>query len=302
MNLSSVDLNLLVAFDVLYKEGSVSVAARRLELSQPAMSNALGRLRKLFDDPLFIRSGSRMQPTPYAELLAQPISRACELLDQALRSERAFDPATSSRKLFTLYVSEVGELVFLPRILQALQTEAPRIDVKVSRVPMHGAYEAMAAGDVDLAIGIFPGLISGFYQQLLYEDYYVCLAREQHRSVRGSLSLAQYCELSHAVVADTGTGHDTVMEQVLTKNKLQRRIGVTVPHFLVLPRIVQETELIATVPSRMVKALPAQSSLQWLEPPVAIPKMQIRQYWHERFHKDPASLWLRRLVLTLLKE
>lgn len=302
MNLTSMDLNLLVAFDALARERNVTLAANRVGLTQPAMSNALARLRRIFNDPLFVRTSAGMQPTPYAQQLAEPISRACELMEAALRTDASFDPATSSRKTFSFYLSEIGELVFLPKILQALQKHAPRIAVKVHRVPEIGAQDAMAAGDVDLAIGIFPNLASGFYQQRLYGDKFVCIMRRDHPLVQDSLSMEQYLAVPHAIVAATGTGHDTAIEQVLWKQRLHRKIAVTVPHFLVLPTIVQQTDAIATIPSRMAAALESIPGVKVLEAPIKFPRIEIRQHWHERFHQDAANRWLRSLVARLLKE
>ena len=302
MNLSSVDVNLLVAFNALLKERNVTMAANRIGLSQPAMSNALARLRKLFNDPLFVRTVAGMQPTPYAQQLAEPISRACELLEGALQIDAGFDPATSTRKVFTFYLSEIGEVVFLPKILLRLQNLAPRLGVKVSRVPESGAQAAMEAGEVDLAIGIFPSLKAGFYQQRLYGDKFVCIVRRGHPLIRSAPSLEAYVAASHAIVASTGTGHDTAVEQVLLKHRLQRKIAVTVPHFMALPAIVAQTDAIATIPSRMAAALEPQSNLSVFDAPIKFPRIEIRQHWHERYHHDAANKWLRELVAQLLKD
>lgn len=301
MNLSSVDANLLVAFNALARERSVTEAAQSLGLTQPAMSNALARLRRLFNDPLFVRAAAGMQPTPFAQQLAEPVARACELLEAALRTDGGFEPATTTRRTFTFYLSEVGELVFLPKILRALQERVPRIDVKVCRIPEQGG-DALATGEVDLAIGLFPRLATGFYQQRLYGDRFVCIARQDHPAIATTLSLQQYLDLAHAVVAFTGTGHDTAVENALRKQGLRRRALVTVPHFLVLPAIVAQTDLIATIPARMAAALQPAPALKLLDPPLKLPRIEVRQYWHERYHRDAASRWLRQVVADVLGE
>lgn len=301
MDLRSLDVNLLVAFDALARERSVTGAAQRLGLTQPAMSNALARLRRLFADPLFVRAAAGMQPTPFAERLAEPVARACELLEEALRTDGGFDPATTTRRTFTFYLSEVGEFVFLPKVLRALQARVPRVDVRVRRIPEQGA-EALAAGDADLAIGIFPRLGAGFYQQRLYGDHFVCIARVDHPEIGGALSLPQYLAADHAVVAFTGTGHDTALENALRKQGLRRRALVTVPHFLVLPAIVAQSDLIATIPARMAAALQPTPALKVLPSPLKLPRIEIRQYWHERCHQDAANRWLRQLVADVLRE
>ena len=154
-NIASVDLNLLVAFDAILRERSITLAAQRIGLSQPAMSSALGRLRRTFNDQLFVRTRDGMQPTPYAQLLAPPIQRACELIADSLQVGADFDAATSTRT-FTLYMTDIGEAVFLPRLLGALGTRAPRVSLRVLRIPERGAHDAMAAGEVDVAVGLFP--------------------------------------------------------------------------------------------------------------------------------------------------
>jgi DNA-binding transcriptional LysR family regulator len=301
MNLASIDLNLLVAFDALARENNVTLAADRVGLSQPAMSNALARLRRKLNDPLFVRTATGMQPTPYAQGLAGPIARACELLDSALSIDAGFDPE-STNKSFTFYLSEVGELVFLPKLLLGLRDRAPGVSVKVRRAPEKGLQDVMAAGDGDLAIGIFTSLKSGFYQQRLYGDKFVCIVRYDHPIIRASLSLEQYVAASHAVVASTGTGHDTALEQILSKQRLHRRIAVSVPDFLVLPTIVEQSDAIATIPSRMAVTLHGQRNLRVLESPIKFPRIEIRQHWHERYHHDAANKWLREFVAQLLKE
>lgn len=301
MNLTSIDLNLLVAFDALVREHNVTLAADRVGLSQPAMSNALARLRRVFNDPLFVRTTAGMQPTPYAQGLAEPIARACELLESALGMNAGFDPA-STNKSFTFYLSEVGELVFLPKLLVGLQKCAPRIGVKVRRAPEKGLQDAMADGDGDLAIGIFPNLKTGFYQQRLYGDKFVCIVRRDHPAIRSSLSLEQYVATPHVIVASTGTGHDTALEQILWKQRLHRQIAVSVPDFLVLPTLVEQTDAIATIPLRMASALQGRPNLRVLESPIKFPRIEIRQHWHERYHHDAASKWLREFVAEHLKE
>jgi DNA-binding transcriptional LysR family regulator len=154
-SIASVDLNLLVAFDAILKDRNITLAARRIGLSQPAMSSALGRLRRTFGDALFVRTGNGMQPTPYAQLLAPPIQRACELIAGSLQIGAEFRPGTSTRA-FSFYMTDIGEAVFLPRLIGALAAEAPGVKVRVLRIPARGAQEAMADGEVDIAIGLFP--------------------------------------------------------------------------------------------------------------------------------------------------
>ncbi|HEX6136937.1 MAG TPA: LysR family transcriptional regulator [Casimicrobiaceae bacterium] len=300
-SIASLDLNLLVAFDAIVKERNITLAAQRIGLSQPAMSSALGRLRKTFNDQLFVRTGSGMQPTPYAQLLAPPIQRACELIATSLQIGAEFEPATSTRA-FSFYMTDIGEAVYLPRLLSALAERAPRTRVQVLRIPERGAQEAMAAGEVDIAIGLFPSLKAGFFQQRLYRDEFVCVLRADHPQVGGELTLKQFAALRHAVIATAGTGHEITVERAFGEQRLRRRVALTIPHFMAVPVIVAHTDVVATVPRRLALAFAGYPNVRLLEPPIPIPQFEIKQHWHRRYHHDPANKWLRRLLADLFLE
>jgi DNA-binding transcriptional LysR family regulator len=302
MNIASVDLNLLVAFDAIVKERNVTSAAVRLGVSQPAMSNALARLRMIFNDPLFVRTSQGMQPTPYAEQLIEPISRACELITSALQINSEFDPATTT-KTFSFYMTEIGEILLLPKLLKHIQTAAPNACVRVRRIPEQGAKEAMANGEIDLAVGLFPYLKAGFYQQRLYTDKFACIARKDHPTVKDSLSPQQYVDTPHVIVLSTNTGHDAAIEKILLTEHLRRKIVMTSQNFLVLPMIIEQTDAIATIPYRMAQKIASYSTdVKILESPIAFPNVDIKQHWHERFHYDPANKWIRDVMVTLFRE
>ena len=301
ITLASLDLNLLVVFDALLKDRSVTVAARRVGLSQPAMSSALARLRTTFNDPLFVRTGRGMQPTPYAQLLGPPIQRACELVASSLEIGTAFDPLAATRT-FMFYMTDIGEGVFLPKLLRALEVRAPRVKVKVLRIPEHGEQAAMAAGDVDLAVGLFPDLKAGFFQQRLYRDEFVCLVRDGHPRARGPLSVKQFAEMRHAVIASAGTGHEAAVERAFAEQRHRRRVALTIPHFMAVPIIVRQTDYIVTVPRRLALAFADLPGMKMIEPPIRIPAFEIKQHWHERYHHDPANKWIRSLIAELFLE
>ena len=300
-NIANVDLNLLVAFDAIFRERNITLAAQRIGLSQPAMSSALNRLRRTFNDALFVRTGRGMQPTPYAQLLAPPIQQACVLIGESLQIGAAFDPATSTRT-FTLYMTDIGEAVFLPRLTATLAKRAPDVRVRVLRVPERGAHEAMAAGDVDIAIGLFPNLEAGFFQQRLYRDEFVCVVRADHPLARASSNVKAFGEMRHAVIESAGTGHQAVVERAFARQRLTRRIGVTIPHFMALPAIIAQTDLVATVPSRLARTFASYPNIVIVNAPIRIPAVDIRQHWHKRYHHDDANRWLRRLLAELFLE
>lgn len=301
ISLASLDLNLLVVFDALLKDRSVTLAARRVGLSQPAMSSALARLRTTFNDPLFVRTGRGMQPTPYAQLLGPPIQRACELVASSLEIGSAFDPLVATRT-FTFYMTDIGEGVFLPKLLRALEVRAPRVKVKVLQIPEHGEQAAMAAGAVDLAVGLFPDLKAGFFQQRLYHDEFVCLLREGHPRARSPLSVRQFSEMRHAVIASAGTGHEAAVERAFAQQRHRRRIALTIPHFMAVPIIVRQTDYVVTVPRRLALAFADLPGMKMIEPPIRIPAFEIKQHWHERYHQDPANKWIRSLIAELFLE
>lgn len=296
LQLSSLDLNLLVVFDAVMKDRNITVAGRRVGLSQPAMSSALARLRKTLDDPLFVRTSNGMQPTPHAQLLAAPIQRACELILSALHIDTAFDPSTANNT-FRFYMTDIGEAVYLPKLIDALARRAPGVKLKVLRIPEQGEQAAMAAGDVDLAVGFFPDLQAGFYQQCLYSDQFVCLLRADHPQVQGTMSVRQFASLRQAVIATAGTGHEATIARAVAKHGLQ--VSLTLPHFMALPLIVSQTDCVVIVPRRLALAFAGHANIRMVESPIRIPSFDIKQHWHERYHHDPANQWIRGLIAEL---
>jgi DNA-binding transcriptional LysR family regulator len=298
MNTTSIDLNLLIVFDAMLQDRSVTVAANRIGISQPAMSNAIARLRRTFNDRLFVRTARGMEPTPYAEQLAVPVRGACELVAKALTLDAGFDASTSTRS-FTFYMTDIGEVVYLPPLLGRLATSAPGITIKVVRIPERNLQEAMASGDVDLAVGLFPALKAGFFQQRLYKDTFVCVARASHPIFRKAITRKQYLEASHAIVESAGTGHQAAIERIIAAQHLKLKASLRVPHFLSLPLIVAKTDHLITIPRRMAMAFQGFDGIRVFDPPLKFPSIDIKQHWHERFHHDPASRWMRTLIAEI---
>jgi DNA-binding transcriptional LysR family regulator len=293
MNIQTFDLNLLLAFDALYRERSVTRAGGRIGLSQPSMSNALTRLRKLCDDPLFVRTRAGMEPTPLAQKLAGPVQQGLEVLKIGLEQPFGFDPASSDRT-FRLVMSDIAEITVLPRLMSALKRVAPQVNIVATQVPREQFRSVLENGEADLALGNLPELKSGFYQQRLFQDHYACLARHDHPDVGERLSMRQYIRGSHVRVS-TSVG-DTMVERELTKRGLQRRIALQVPHFLVVTVIVMSSDLLVSVPYTVVSTLHLQNRVKVLRLPFTIPDANVRQFWHQRYHHDPANRWLRRLI------
>lgn len=292
------DLNLLRIFDAVLAERSITRAAERLGLAQPTVSNALARLRRLTGDALFVRTREGMAPTPHAQAMAVPLRQAMATLQTTLRRPVAFDPATSERR-FTLYISDLGEAFFLPRLLAQLRQQAPGVKLATLPMPEHDPQAALQSGEVDLAIGNLPdfggtGKGSGWYQQRLLREHYIVIARRDHPLLDGAgrLSRAAFGQAAHAAVLPAGTGHG-VVEATLRAEGLGERIALRVQNFLSLPAIVACTDLLAIVPRSVAAQWSADLSLQQAEPPIALPDFDVRQCWHARWQGDAGHRWLR---------
>lgn len=297
MNIHSVDLNLLAVFDAVYRSRSVSLAAENLGLSQPAVSNALRRLRAQLNDQLFVRTGQGMLPTPFAQELGETVREAMARLDAGLRQRRGFAPDTE-RRTFTITMSDIGEVVFLPPLLDLCRREAPGIAIRAVQLDAQATQEALASGEVDLAVGFIPNLSTGVRQQLLFETDYVCMTRADHPSIGAKISRRQFAEAGQALAEAAGTGHYLV-ERGLERAGLLDRVVLRVPHFLALPLIVAETDLVATVTRPLGEVFRRRAAIRLIEHPLDFPGLPIRQFWHERYHDDPASQWLRGAFLRL---
>lgn len=307
MNIRSVDLNLLVAFDALMQERNVTRAGARIGLSQPSMSHALTRLRNLWADPLFIRTRTGMEPTPFAQQVSAAVRDGLALFQAGLNSAATFDPATSDRT-FQLLLSDIGEVAYLPPLLARLKDVAPYVNLRALVLPRESYRAAFESGEADLAIGFLPGLQSGFYQQRLLDDSYVCLVRNNHPRVGDSVSREQFFQESHVLVEPGGSRYSrtatqssttTLIEQYFAERGLRRRIALRVPHFIVVPFIVQTTDLLATVPSYVLSSMSSSQDLKALPLPFEVPSFDVKQFWHERNHHDAANRWLRGIVSEL---
>lgn len=300
MDIRSVDLNLLVVFEAMRQHRSVTRAAEALGLSQPAMSAALARLRTLFDDALFVRSGAQMSPTPRAESLGNAIHRVVQAIESDILLPTMFDPATSTRT-FTLLTPDIAEMNFLPRLLAHLSELAPGVNLKTLAMPRHMAASALESGAAELAIGYFPDLHrAGFYQQRLFRSSHVCLLRKQHSSIGKKLSMKQFLSASHAVVHPDGREH--VFERFIQEKGIQRRVVVELSHFMSLLPIVENSDIIATVPKDLADFFVHHGEVRYVDAPVKPPVIDVHLFWHQRYQKDMAHTWLRKLVYEMFRK
>lgn len=295
MNLKDVDLNLLVVFNELQKHGRVSAVAQSLGISQPGVSNALARLRKLLGDELFLRTSRGMVPTPYAESLAQPIADALSALLVTLNARARFDPARSERA-FVIGVNDVGETYFLPRLMRALDGAAPGVTIRTVRTTSIDVKDEMERGRIDLAMGFLPGLKSGFFQRKLFSQPYVCVFRRGHPLARTGVSAKQFRAAEHVAIVSEGTGHG-VVDEVIEQAGIRRRLRLTVPHFMAVGPVLAATDMIAVVPRRFADCACEPFGLATAPCPVKIPESVINVFWHARSHREPANQWLRQVVV-----
>lgn len=290
--LADINLNLLVALDAVLEEGTVTAAARRVGVTQSAMSHALRQLRELVGDPLLVRGAGGLVPTPRAEALRVPIRRALLDLQHALRDPPSFDPATAQRR-FLLGAGDYIAYTVLPSLLER-STETPGLDLDV--VPFSpDDVPRLATGELDLGIAAFVAPAPGLRREALLTDDFVCLVRCGHPQVRRRLTLRQFVRLPHVLISPTGVGTSPVDEQLAAQG-LQRRIALRIRYFLAAPMVVSRSDLVLTAPRRLGEVFARHFALELHEPPVTLSPFTLEQVWHERYEADPAHRWLRERV------
>jgi DNA-binding transcriptional LysR family regulator len=293
--LTGLDLNLLRLAAALHETGSVTGAARRIGVGQAAASNALARLRRACADPLFVRCPQGMVATPHGARIAAAAAAALASVAASIAAPPGFDPATDVRR-FTLRMTDIGELVFLPGLLACLREQAPRASLRTVALSGGDTPAALARGEVDLAIGFLPELREGWYQQRLFEQRYVVLRRAP-----GPLTRAGYVRAEHLAIESPGTGH-RVVEQALRAQGVHRRVALQVPDFLAAVMLVARTDLVCTVPLKLAQAAAESLPVQSTPVPFELPAFTIHQYWHPRAHRDAAVQWLRERVAQRFAE
>jgi len=294
MNIASLNLNLLPVLDALLAERSVSRAAARVGLSQPAVSNALAQLRAHFGDPLLFRKGNGMAPTERALALAGPLRTALLALEQGLQPAAAFNPAVAERN-FIIMTNDFVAFAMLPRLLARLQKEAPGVAVQVRSWPEHVVPSELARGDADLVLGFNRGLPVGHHATPLFQDRFVFVARDGHPLVRGKITLATYTKLKHVIVSHEPNARG-VFDDLLAGRGLSRDVALRVSHFLLVPPIVAATDYVAALSE--IVAVPAEKTLrlQVLTMPLPFEAANVHMVWHERTGGSPAHAWFRGVV------
>lgn len=293
-----IDLNLLPVALAIYEEKSVTAAGRKLGMSQPATSAALNRLRETFSDQLFVPTANGMAPTPRALSLIKPIKAILSKVNEDVLQTELFDPATTTAK-FSFVMSDIGEMVFLPRLLERIQQAAPHASISSFTLSVAETAEALEKGDVDLAIGYFPDLqTNNFFQQRLFSHSFTCLIRSEHPYRGDGFNMTQFLELGHAVIKSEGRSQE-LFELFLEKKRIERRIVLSTPHFMSIPFILSKSDLVATVPLAVGASFAEFASIRLIRPPVEIPTFDLKQHWHRKYKDDPKNKWLRTIVSDL---
>jgi DNA-binding transcriptional LysR family regulator len=292
IDISSVDLNLLVAFEALFEERNVTAASQRLYLGQPAMSAALGRLRVLFQDQLFIRIGREMQPTVKALEIAPGISIALQQIRQTLASSQTFEPATS-KHTFAIASSDYASYVVMPKLLEVCRQIAPSVDFRLIGFDKDSVGQLLEQREIELALGLFQEPPRQTIQMPLFSEHFVGICRCGHPVItQQTLTPEIFASIPQALFT---LRRDNVgeIDKILAQYNLQRRVALTTPHLLILPAVISSSDLVSIVPSRLVKAFAYQDTLEIFELPIKTASWMISMLWSKLTDQDQASLWLR---------
>ena len=265
--------------------------AENLGMSQPGVSNALNRLRRLLNDELFVRTSRGMEPTSYARQIAGPVSEALEQLRSTVNFRVPFDPATSTRR-FTIAMTDIGEIDFLPSLMDGMRRVAPLVTINTVRnTPVH-LREEMKNGQVDLAVGLLPDLQTNFFKRQLTVSEYVCLFRRGHALDKQQITPDEFIAADHLVVVSSGTGH-CIADEEFDRRGIARHIKLRIPHFAAVGYLLHDTDLITTVPRRLVNRCSRPFDLTSVPVPFELPPIPINLFWSAPYHRDPANQWLR---------
>lgn len=290
-----IEVRLLRLFEAIYATRNVTHAALQLGQSQPTVSIGLSKLREQFRDPLFVRTSAGMQPTPQADTLIGPVRAVLQALRQLSEQGPTFVPQTANR-MFRIGMTDASHITLLPQLLSHIRTIAPDIQLEALQID-NAIAQALQTGEADLALGLIPGLETGFFQQTLYTQDWICIATAGHPRLGDGLTLAAYKAEAHIHIV-SGTGQQ-LLDESLRAHGIERRVLLRLPGFLGLARILSASDLIATLPRHIGETLAALGSLAVHECPFPIPSFTVKQHWHERYHHDPGIRWLRGVCAEL---
>jgi DNA-binding transcriptional LysR family regulator len=285
---------------IVLRERSLTRAAEALDTTQPSVSKVLARLRTHFGDPLFVRNGQAMHPTPKALELSEPLRGLLVAADSLRRSSPPFDPRTCDR-VFKLLMADVGMVRFIPLFLSKMAKAAPKLKLQALPLDSRHFESKLESGEVDLAVGAFPRAPRGLRRQRLYFSGYLSIARKSHRKLRSLHDRSGFCAARHILVEASETGHAAhrIVQHALETEVAAENILLRVPSFVVAMLVVSRTDGVATIPSNLATYFADQLGLATFQTPIPLPPIEIAQYWHEKSHRDPAHIWLRAAYFDL---
>lgn len=297
----SLDLHQLQVFDQLVRHHSITRAAHALDVSQPAISKTLARLRLYFADPLFVRVSQRMEPTAKALQLAAPVREILEKAQALSAAHVPFTPTTSHRT-FSFSVVDAGVIKLLPPLVTYLSKEAPNVRIRAVQLEGENLEAWLESGKVDFAMGSFPTLVKSVRRQPLWVEPYVCLVNRNHPRLSARPTLRQFTAERHVLVSTAGTGHaHQQAERALEAEIPADNIICRVPIFIAAAVLVKHTDAVATLPHSIAALLAEDLGLDIIVPPLRLPRVEISQYWHERFHREPGNQWMRSVFKRLFR-
>ncbi len=299
MNFRSVDLNLLTVFDAILVEGNMTRAAKKIGMSQPAMSLALSRLRHVMDDQLFEREGRGLKPTARAVELAKPVRQALDILANALEPSSDFD-CTNSDRVFNLTLTDYGEIVAIPRLMQWLQSQSAKIKIQLRTKTQLDYQKELHFGDLDLFAWITPIDSPEIHYEKVGQVTHSCLVRKDHPLTEATITLENYTEYQH-IALEWASKELTQIEQKIRAEGLQRDIGLQVCTYLDVPRVLAATDMISTLPTAIAKQFADEFDLKVLPFPLGDVPMPLYLMWHRSMENDSAHIWLRTFIINLLK-
>jgi DNA-binding transcriptional LysR family regulator len=294
LNLRQLDLNLLLVFDALMQEQNLSRAAARLHMSQPAVSNALTRLRAQLGEPLFKRTAKGMLPTPEAQRLYGPVRQALQLLQTGLKPQQAFDG--TAKQLFSISMNDYGQAYLLPALLAQVRQTAPGVTLAVHDDEAGGIAARLASGDLSLAIDYIPLEGSDLCYEAFHEEKLVVIARAGHPAFAAGLTALVYQDSRHVAVHPR-SGRNSPLELVLGSAKVRRQVQLFVPNYLPIPSLVAASDLLGTVPQRLAERAARSLALEIAPLPLALPAIQVSMIWHRQQDASPGLAWLRQCIV-----
>ncbi|AOY88477.1 LysR family transcriptional regulator [Marinobacter salinus] len=290
MALNRLDLNLLHVFDTIYREGGLTRAARALHLTQPAVSHSLSRLRDHFDDPLFTRQGNQMVPTPLSRRFLESMRPGLTQIQSAVNQFHAFDPATQ-RKTYSLGLRDILESTFLPQLMKRLDSY-PELEIASQRIARREMETQLAAGKLDFAVDVLLPVSNQTSHELLRRDRLVVLAREGHPLATEALDMEGYLSAKHVLVSSRTEGPG-IEDFELSRLGVQRSIRLRCQHYYAACRVVENTDLLLTMPEAYAGIIAERANIRIMDPPADLPSIDVHLYWHKAYEREPALVWFR---------